>query len=123
MSRFTDAMNIANEALLNATGDTVEYWPGGVEDDALEITAIWTGQIRGDRDDARAGRSEYNEAEVQIWADDVRGVAEPDLRLDKILHAGAEWRVMAILESVAGMHRLSVERVARSIVGRGRGAR
>ena len=122
MSRFTDAFQIGGEALLYSNGETVDYWPAGVEDDAIEITAIWTGLTSGDRDDGR-GRSEYAEAEVQIWADDTRGVAEPAVRLDKIIKGGAEWRVMNIIETVAGMHRLSVERVARSVVGRGRGTR
>lgn len=123
MSAFNDAMTFGNEALLEATGEAYEYWPGGVEDDAIEIDAIWTGLGRGDREGARGGRNEFAEAEVQIWADDTRGVAEPAVRLDKILRSGHEWCVMAVLESVGAMHRLAVERVDRSVVGRGRGTR
>lgn len=122
-SRFTDAMSMGNEALLYETGESVEYWPGGIEDDAIDIDAIWTGLSSIEREDGSGRMIEFARAEVQIWADDTRGVATLQLKLDRVVHGGLNWVVCEELEAVTGMHRFIAERQKRAVVGNPRGRR
>ncbi len=122
-SRFTDAMSQANEALLYATGEPVEYWPGGIEDDAIDIDAIWTGLSSIEREDSNERMVEFARAEVQIWADATRGVETLQLKLDRVVHGGLNWVVTEELEAVTGMHRFIAERQKRAVVGNPRGRR
>lgn len=121
MSLFSESMEMGNEALLAATGDPAEYWPGGDEEEARDINVIWTGLERGGRADLRAGESKVSRVEAQVWADDDRGIADPELELDVIVFGSVRWVVMEVIETVAGMHRLRMERGARDVVGKGRG--
>lgn len=123
MSLFSEAMEAGNEALLAATGDPVEYWPGGDEEAAIEIDAIWTGLSAMEREDGNGRMVEFDRAEVQIWSDAERGVASIQLKLDSVSFNGSRWTVCEVLESVAGMHRFIAERKARSVVGNPRGRR
>lgn len=120
MSRFEDAMQTGGACMMYELSDPYVYWPGGAVADAITIDAIWTGMHQGDEFDDR-GISECARAEVQIWADDDNGVASPAIQKDIIVKDGAHWRVMEILETTGGLHRLNVERVDRAVVGRGRG--
>lgn len=122
MSKFTDAMAIANAALLDAAGDSIEYWPAGEEADAITIDAIFTGQMASVVDRER-GKGEVHRGELQIWADATRGVETPDLLNDLAVIDDVNWRVVEIIETVAGMHRLVVEKSKRDTTGRGRGWR
>lgn len=124
MSKFTAAMESANDSLLDQLGDTVEYWPGGVEADGRDIDAIWTDGTTLEHDDPkRPGASGVAVAEVQVWSDDTRGVAEPNLKSDALVRAGRVWRVVQVIETVGGMHRLLVEWTSRAVVGSSRGRR
>lgn len=122
MSVFSDQIGLGNAALLAQCGDTIEYWPSGVEDDAVEIQAIftvWQGQnVSEGRNSDEAWRGE-----IQIWADDDQGVAVPNMKGDVVVYGGKRWVVTEVLETMAGMHRLQVERGRRDVVGRGRGRR
>lgn len=122
MSAFGDQMESANEMLLEQTGDSIEYWPAGVEADAVDIDAIWTGL--GEQVEQREhGAEVVRRAEVQIWADDTRGIETVNVKGDKIVRVGETWTVVAVLETVAGMHRLHAELGNRDVVGRSRGRR
>lgn len=120
MSKFTDAMGVGGASLMDQLADTVEYWPGGDEESAVEIVAVFTGQAAREDDGGRF-RDGGHQGELLVWADADLGVVAPNLKSDIAVVNGAEWRVMEILETVGGMHRLMVERVVRGVVGRGRG--
>lgn len=122
MSRFKDAFTYGADALMDQCGDAMEYWPLGVEDDAFDLDVIWTDLMTRDSAEGR-GIGSSSLAEVQIWADDARGIEAVTIKSDLLVRNTVQWRVMAILETVGGMHRLTVERCDRSVVGRGRGAR
>jgi hypothetical protein len=120
MSRFNEQMAIGGAGLMDQLGDVIEYWPGGDEDSAVEIVAVFTGQTSREEDAGRF-RDGGHKGELMVWADAEIGVAAPNLKSDIAVVNGASWRVMEILETVGGMHRLQVERVTRNVVGRGRG--
>lgn len=120
MSKFTDAMAIGGASLMDQLGKLREYWPAGDEDSAVEIVSVFTGQ-EAQEDDGGRFRDGGHQGELLVWADAGLGVAAPNLKSDIAVVNGAEWRVMKILETVGGMHRLQVERVSRGVVGRGRG--
>lgn len=122
MSRFTEAQGIASESLMEQLAEPIEYWPLGVEEDAIDIDAIFTPyttrEAPGERRTAQTRR-----AELQIWADVERGVVSPELKSDVAIINGVHWLVSEELETSGTMHRLMVERVARCVVGRARGVR
>lgn len=120
MSRFDEQMAIGGAGLMDQLGDVIEYWPAGVEDDAVEIVAVFTGQTAREEDAGRF-RDKGHRGELMVWADAEIGVAAPNLKSDIAVVNGMSWRVMEILETVGGLHRLQVERVTRNVVGRGRG--
>lgn len=120
MSKFSDAMQVAGAGLMDRLADAIAYWPAGVEDDEIEIVGIFTGQVAREADSGRM-RDGGHRGELQVWADDANGVAAPAILSDIAVIDGANWRVIEILETVGGIHRLLVERVERNVVGRGRG--
>lgn len=120
MSRFDDAISAGLETLIYETGDTIQYWPAGVEEDEIEIQGIFTA-TRGMEADDGSMRSDVRRGELQIFADAERGVVNIDLRNDIAVIGGGEWRVTEVYETVAGMHRLQVEWADRAAVRRTRG--
>jgi hypothetical protein len=102
--------------------DLRSYWPGGLASAAVMRMVIFTAGIGRDEPvGGRLGESLVERGEIQVWADGVRGIAQPKVKSDIVVIDGAPWRVMEKVETVGGMHRLGVEKMGRSVVGGGRG--
>lgn len=118
VSRFADAMVGGNAGLVYELGDLHAYWPAGVEADAVDVWVIWTDLRRDEQAGMHGGKEEIAQAEAQVL---VSEVASPKIRHDKVVHGGATWVVAALLETVGGMHRLTMEQVKATVKGSGRG--
>lgn len=116
MSKYDDQIAFGNTQLFEQLADDRAYWPGGDSGAAVTIPVVFTGHITEDLSEERGTKTQLAIAEAMVLQSDV---ASPVIKSDIVVIDSDNWRVMRVLESVGGIHRLEIQKMARSVAGGG----